>query len=58
MTISEIKSYIRESLKGSEPKESYDKSLIDDESMDKEGKIVYSKDKEEIKSWIKDMGLS
>lgn len=43
---------------GSQPDESYDKELLDDEAFDAPSVLVPDDIKKKIKKWAKDMGLS
>lgn len=53
-----LKELIQEVMSGSGFDESYDKLIVNDDSFDRESKIVPLKRKKKIKSWLKNMGLA
>lgn len=58
-----LRSIIREELKkhtwaGSQPEESYDEELLDDEAYEASSVYVPDDIKKKINKWAKDMGLS
>lgn len=58
LTVSELRSLIREILGGSQPEESYSEELLDDPGFKKKSVLVRDDAKKKIKAWAKDMKLS
>ncbi len=54
-----IVEFVKRDIKpGSQPEESYDKELLDDEGFEAPSVYVPDDIKKKIKKWAKDMGLS
>jgi len=58
VSLSELRSIIREVLGGSNPNEAYDKDLMDDPAIAKRSQYVPGDVKGKIRRYLKSMGLS
>lgn len=58
LTVSQLRSIIRESLGGSHPNESYDKDLMDDDAFNSKSVMVPDDIKDPIRKWMKSMGMT
>ncbi|NDD93422.1 hypothetical protein EBZ37_15245 [bacterium] len=53
-----LREFVRESLSGSQPDESYSEELLDDPSFHEKSMLVPDDIKGKIRKWAKDMKLS
>lgn len=58
ITVGELRALIRETLAGSQPDETYDEELLDDDSFKKQSVYVPDWAKKKIRSWAQDMKLT